>query len=191
MTNVSAKVYKQQQCDEEILQRIANNDPLAFKVFYNVYCQVVQRFISYFDVSGDLRQDIISDIFLSIWVGRKRLPEIVNMDSFLFIVVRNQVIKYKRDKIAQLQVSLDSYDFLPDKSASNAQQQMEQEELKKTIEMAINSLPKRCKMIYLLVKEENMKYSEVAEMLSISKKTVQAQMIIAVKKIGQAIKNIY
>lgn len=190
MKNINSNT-RRQQCDEEIIQRIANNDPLAFKIFYNVYCQTIQRFISFFDVSKDIKKDVISDIFLAIWIGRKQLIEVENMNNYLFIVTRNQIIKYKRNKMAQIQISYDSYDLLlPDKDC-DAQQQMEHEELKSTIEMAINSLPERCKLIYLLVKEENMKYSEVAETLSISKKTVQAQMIIAVKKIGHAIKKIY
>lgn len=178
-------------CDEGILLRIAKNDPLAFKVFYNAYYYTLYRYTYYFETNRELRNDIISDVFMSVWVARENLPNIKNINNYLFISVRNQVLKYKRDKIAHLSVSIDSYENLTEDNLDNAQVDLEKKELSQTVEMAVNSLPERCKLIYLLVKEEGMQYSEVAEMLSISKKTVQAQMIIAVKKLGQAIRNVY
>ena len=55
------------------------------------------------------------------------------------------------------------------------------------IQEAVQSLPPRCKLIFKLVKEEELKYREVAELLNLSVKTVENQMTIALKKIGSAI----
>jgi RNA polymerase sigma factor (sigma-70 family) len=48
---------------------------------------------------------------------------------------------------------------------------------------AIESLPPRCKLIFKLVREDGLKYKEVAEILNISVNTIDVQMAIAVKKI--------
>ena len=52
---------------------------------------------------------------------------------------------------------------------------------------AVESLPSKCKMIFKLVREDKLKYKEVATTLQISVKTVEAQMTIAMKKLRQAI----
>ena len=55
------------------------------------------------------------------------------------------------------------------------------------INTAIAMLPPRCKLIFKLVKEDGLRYNDIAELLNISVKTIDNQMVIAVKKIGKAI----
>jgi len=58
----------------------------------------------------------------------------------------------------------------------NGQQKLEEEELKITIKKAILKLPEKRRRIFELNRFENMKYQQIAEHLSISVKTVEAQM---------------
>ncbi|WP_394803734.1 sigma-70 family RNA polymerase sigma factor [Niabella hibiscisoli] len=55
------------------------------------------------------------------------------------------------------------------------------------INAAINELPDRCRLIFKLIKEDGLKYAEVAQLLEISIKTVENQMSIAVKKLAVVI----
>ncbi len=57
----------------------------------------------------------------------------------------------------------------------------------KKIEEAINDLPPRCKIIFKLIKEDQLRYKEVAEILNVSVKTIDSQLAIALKKISKAI----
>ena len=52
---------------------------------------------------------------------------------------------------------------------------------------SIDELPPRCKMIFKLVREDGLKYKEVAQILNISVNTIDAQMAIAVKRICTAL----
>lgn len=65
------------------------------------------------------------------------------------------------------------------------------EEFKKSIELIVQALPPRCKMVFKLVKEDNLSYKEVAQILDISAKTVDAHLVTAVKRISCAIKSEY
>jgi RNA polymerase sigma-70 factor (ECF subfamily) len=56
------------------------------------------------------------------------------------------------------------------------------------IKQAVDSLPPRCKLIFKLVREDGLRYGEVAEILSLSVKTIDAQMVIAVSKIRESVK---
>lgn len=84
--------------------------------------------------------------------------------------------------ISESQTGRCRYEFLCDKT--NPEQKALDDELKDIIELAINSLPPRCRLIFFMVREENMTYKEVAEVLSISHRTVHAQMCIAIKSRG-------
>ena len=56
-------------------------------------------------------------------------------------------------------------------------------ELAKELEKAVSSLPPRCQLIYRMIREDGLKYKEVAETLDISTKAVENQMLIAMKRI--------
>ena len=80
----------------------------------------------------------------------------------------------------QYQVQLQSIYFDPEKLMLTA-------EMMKRVQKAINDLPPRCQLIFKLIKENGLKYREVAELLNLSVKTVENQMTTAIRKIGQAI----
>lgn len=61
-------------------------------------------------------------------------------------------------------------------------------EMLRKIHDAVEALPPRCKMIFKLVREDNLRYKEVSEILHISEKTVDAQMVIAIKKLSQVLR---
>jgi len=58
-------------------------------------------------------------------------------------------------------------------------------EMLKQIGQTINDLPPKCRIIFKLVKEDGLKYREVAELLQISIKTVEAQMAIALRRVAK------
>ena len=64
------------------------------------------------------------------------------------------------------------------------EEQLLSEELCKAITQAVNQLPERCKLVFLMAKEQGLKYKEIAKILQISEKTVNAQMVIALKKLN-------
>jgi len=60
-------------------------------------------------------------------------------------------------------------------------------EMVEFIQKAIDALPAQCKLIFILIKENDFKYKEVAEILGISVKTVENHLAIALKKISASI----
>ena len=73
-------------------------------------------------------------------------------------------------------VQLNSIYFDPEKL-------MITEEVFRQIRQAVNDLPPRCRLIFKLIKEDGLRYKEVAEILHLSIKTVEAQMAIALRRI--------
>ena len=62
-----------------------------------------------------------------------------------------------------------------------------QKENFRQIEAAINALPPKCKLVFRLIKEEGLRYKEVAELLSVAPKTVEAHMATAYNRIAESL----
>jgi RNA polymerase sigma-70 factor (ECF subfamily) len=93
------------------------------------------------------------------------------------------LIKDKKNKVFSLDeclVEIQSIYFDPEQLMITA-------EMVRRVQHAISQLPPKCQMIFKLVKEDGLKYKEVAELLGISPKTVENQMTIALRKMDQAI----
>lgn len=130
-------------------------------------------------------EEVVSDVFVKLWERRDRLHEIEAPVFYLFTAVKNTCInkltqnkKEKHVSSEYWQVQLDSVFFDPERLMMTA-------EMIRQINQAINTLPPKCKLVFKLVKEEGLKYREAAELLQISVKTVEAQMAIALRRIGK------
>ena len=110
-----------------------------------------------------------------------------NLKIYLYVATRNTAFNYldkqKRtptNSIDDLEAEFTSIYFDPEQLMITA-------EMLALIQKAIDQLPPKCKMIFKLAKEDGLKYREVAEVLSLSVKTVENQLAIALEKIGNTV----
>lgn len=162
------------------------NKKKSFTAFYEEQYERLFRFALYFIPAHDDCKDIIADVFVSIWENWDYLKKLENPNSYIYTSVKNRCLKFlkKQNKfeeyISEFHVSLKFDESTPENDLLTS-------EMKNIIEDALNELPKRCKLIFLMLKDENLSYKEVATILNISEKTVQAQQIIAKKRLIQLI----
>ena len=113
--------------------------------------------------------------------------EVTNFNSYLYGIARHKAISFTRKK--QLE-SIDIEEFSIDlfiRTETTPEDSLISKETIKTINSAINSLPEKTKITFKLIREDNLKYKEVAEILGISIKTVEAHMSIAVRKLRESL----
>ncbi|MDR2921572.1 MAG: RNA polymerase sigma-70 factor [Tannerella sp.] len=174
---------------EILLKRIAADDNEAFRLFYDRYYLQVYRFASYFVDSSLLIEEIVSDVFCIIWQHRKRLSQIDYFERYLYTITKNKAFHYLR---SENKMSLTELDAVSDKLSHDEDPEylIVDKELNVSLKKAIDELPERCRLIFLMAREEGLKYKEIAEILSISEKTVNAQMVLAIKKLTKTLGNI-
>lgn len=173
---------------KELQRRIAiYDDQQAYQELFYLYYKPLLRFANAFVRSHEMSEEIVSDVFIRIWERRSQLSEITNMKVYLYVSVRNMSLKYMLKKQKQVSVSLDDLQVELESQHHDPEQLLLTAELMNRVARAINELPPRCKMVYKLIKEDGLRYREVAEILDISIKTIDNQLAIALKKIGKAI----
>lgn len=172
----------------KLLSRIARNDQSAFEEFYSLYYSRLYKYVCFYVHDEVVRKDLISDVFVNIWHNRANMENVLNLDNYLFISIRNRAIKHIKDSGNHNFIQINELTDNELVEKNEPEQVLINNELHDLIENAINNLPERCRLIFTLIRGEKKTYKEVATILSISEKTVHAQMCIAVKKLGVLIK---
>lgn len=171
-----------------LLVRIAqHNDRKAFESLFQAYYERLFHFSMNFVHSKDLAEEVVSDVFVKVWRNRVKLSSIRNIDTYLYIATKHQSINYVQKY--SLQLATTTSDFDPDKLIEwfNPEKELEYRELLHDIHLAVENLPHQCKVIFKLIREDGLKYQEVAEILSISVRTVETQLFRAIKKLSIAL----
>lgn len=173
----------------ELQQQIAVfEDISAYKKLFHCLFPSIQNFAFSVVKSRQLAEEIASDVLMEVWVRRLKLMEIENLRLYLFASAKNASLKKLKQENRFSPSGLDelNVEFISD--YGNPEELMNGSELEKKVQQAINELPPRCKIIYKLAKEDKLKYSEIAELLEVSIKTIDNQLVIANKRIIDAVK---
>jgi len=169
--------------------RIAQlEDQKAYEELYVSLYKYLYNFAWSFVKSKQLAEEIVSDVFIKVWQKRTTLESINNFKVYLYVATKNISLNYL-GKSKTFSVS-DIQDFSTEliSTYSDPEQLLITSDMMELINSAIAQLPSRCRLIFQLVKEDKMKYREVAEVLQLSCKTVENQVAIAVRKIGNAVR---
>lgn len=134
----------------------------------------------------EVAEEITNDVFVDIWQRRHLLSNVNQPELYLFVCAKNKALLHLKKKSLTFE-SLDQMGDMPCVLQMDPYEQLISSEMLKYINQAIAALPPKCRMIFRLVKENNLKYREVAELLDISEKTVENQMAIALKKLAASI----
>jgi len=169
-----------------LLHRIQyDNDETAFQEFYKENVFKLFQFAFAFVRNEELAEEIVNDVFLRLWQKRNALDKIDNLNVYLYVAVKNTAANYIRKDIRRKQPEIDNLTVSHFYLSPDPEQVMITDELRKTIEHSVNQLPPKCKLIFKLVKEDGLSGNEVAAILRLSYKTVNAQLAIALKKLEQ------
>ncbi len=164
-----------------------HGDQQAFGQMYVAYLPLLLKFAHSIIKNQELSEEIVSDVFIKIWQNRHDIAKIENFKLYLYISTKNTALNYLSRHFRKETVSLEEMSLNILIGAYNPEQLLITSEAVKKINYEIQKLPARCKLIFKLVKEDGLRYNDIAELLNISVKTIDSQMAIALKKISSAI----
>jgi len=158
--------------DLELVRLNSLDDLGAFEEIYDRYAK---KMFSYaFNVLGkkELCEDLVQNIFISLWTKRKD-SKITQLSPYLFRAVKYQIFNQLR---SQKITSEDVAKFNLADTAMNASKMMELDDLKRTLNDYVDTLPKRCRQIFKLSRYQNKSNKEISSELGISVQTVKNQI---------------
>ncbi len=121
-----------------------------------------------------LAEDIVQNIFMSVWERRQKLKSIYSIKSYLYQCVYNEFINQHRKKNSLLTFEKEYINTL-----NSILEEDDGNDLTKLIAIVkaeIQNLPPKCKEVFILGKQEGLTYAEIAEHMGVSFRTVENQM---------------
>lgn len=160
--------------DKELIELLGKDGEraieLLFQQYYAYLCRSAYRILP----DRQLVEDLAQEVFIELWRRRNRLRISTSLKAYLRRAAVNKALNYIRD---HRKVFLEREEHLPLSDPSpDARLQMEADELQELIDEAIDGLPERCRLVFILSRFEDMTYNEIAAQLGISVKTVENQI---------------
>ncbi|MCX6333059.1 MAG: RNA polymerase sigma-70 factor [Bacteroidia bacterium] len=173
--------------DNEIIRRIRQGDKGQFEsLFRSSYVSLV-RYAKTIIQDHDTAEEIVQDLFFRLWQDRQKIKIESSLNGYLFRAVHNRCLHWLShsrvvDKHAREMV------YRETEMTESPLDIIQYNELQQKIAKVIEKLPERCGQIFCMNRFEGLRYTEIAEKLSVSVKTVEANMGRALKEFRKALK---
>jgi RNA polymerase sigma-70 factor (family 1) len=170
--------------DSELLALASKGDEAAFTELYNRYWGKAFNFIFRVVKQRDATEELVSDIFTRLWVGRELLKDIESLDAFLYSVCRNRGIDFLRSvsRRERLQQAVARQVAQGGTSLSeNADQKLLDSETQRIILEAVQELSPQRARVFTMSRMQYMSQEQIAETLGLSVNTVKTTMNRALK----------
>lgn len=156
--------------------RIKLGDEQAFELLFRKYYIRMCGFANKFLNDPEESREIVQEVFIKIWEGREDIDPDDSLKAYIFKITQNQSLnRLRRKKIESKYVEIYKLVY-SEHSEFTSHETLLARELEDNISTAMNTIPPKCRRVFELSRLEGLKYSEIAKVLNISVKTVEAQM---------------
>ena len=166
--------------DKEIWDEIKNNDKKSFEILFNRYYDSLCLYSFGMVRNEEAAKEIVNDVFLKIWIKRNIIVITYGIRPYLYRSVFNACSDYIKQNHTLLKYSFFEVDDKIKETLCTSEDSifvvLENEDIQKDIQAAIELLPPQCKTIFCLNRFELLTYNEISERLNISINTVKTQM---------------
>src|SRR5450759_718998 len=175
---------------QQLINSIKQGDIAAFETLYKKYyiflCLIAEHIVR----NPSDAEEIVTDVFVKIWNIREKINITSSIKAYLVKAVHNTSINFlERNKISNKltdRLNNSNYKILAWDS-DYPLGQLYEKEIMNILEHGISALPDACQQIFMLSRNENMKYIEIADKLGISINTVKTQMKIALARLRETL----
>lgn len=163
-----------------------------FEKLYKLYYPKMFAFAKNYVPANEDAENIVQDVFLVLWERKEEIEVSFTLTTYLFTLVKNRCLNFLRHKLIEEEYNSQVKEELGFKlyalEAFDYSYQSE-EELQEIIRHALDTLPERCREVFIKSRIEGLKYKEISDELGISVNTVENQMVTALKKLRVALKD--
>jgi RNA polymerase sigma-70 factor (ECF subfamily) len=175
--------------DISVLKKIKEGDVYTFEKVFRLYYSPLCLYAAGITGKMYIAEEIVQELFYVCWKEREKLQILHSLKSYLYGAVRNRSLQY----IEHREVTNRHREMIllktNDNNTSTPQDLLEYKELEDLINRTLDKLPERRLRIFRMHRFEGKKYAEIASELSLSVKTVEAEMTKALQILRKEIEN--
>lgn len=174
---------------KQLQGQIEKSNQQAFEDLYRLFFSRLFNFSMLYVHTKEAAEEIVNDIMIKVWNKRDNISSIENLETYLFVAVRNHSLNYLQ-KYSHYHIAIEPESGMAEViNIHNPEKEMEWKEINLKLHMAVEQLPDQCRTVFKLIKEEGFKYKQVAEILGLSPRTIETQLFRAIKKLSVVLKD--
>jgi len=166
----------------ELFEGIKLRNKMAFDTLFRKYYTLLCRFSYAICYSKEDAEESIQEMFINLWEKAPMLQIETSVKAYLYTSARNYTLNTIQKQQTELR-HLGEYAGLVEDNESEAS--LDDSQISQLIRIGVSTLPEKCREIFIMCKQEGLTYDEIAEYLNVSKKTVDNQMGIALRKLRE------
>jgi RNA polymerase sigma-19 factor, ECF subfamily len=176
--------------EENIFQSIRQGSLDSFEVLFRTYYKELCNYVYQYFNDKDTAEEIVQDLFYKLWVKKETLIIRKSVRSYLYKSAYNNTMLLLREKNTRKMTDVipENAEMIP---VNEPDELLQASELEIAVQSTMSSMPKKVRRIFELSRFEGLKYKEIADRLSISIKTVEANMGKALKLFRKKLKEYY
>lgn len=172
--------------EKEVISNLRKGDKETFEQLFHENYKNLVLYAKKFVMDTEIARDLVQDIFIYLWEKRQKLTINKSLSSYLFRAVRNASINHlkresnKENYVKEFLINLNAGSYKTSAS-EDVHELVVHKDLSERIETIIETLPEQCRNIFKMSRFRGMKNKEIAEIYSISPRTVETQIYRALK----------
>lgn len=161
-------------------------DRESFNQVFRRYYSPMVRFCIRYVADSDIASEIVQDLFVKLWSNREKISFNTSFESYMLTSVRNSALTYINKERSHAEANLRV--FSEESDNTDPSETLQSNNLEESYRKILKDMPEKRREVFLASRYDGLKYSEIAEKLGISQKTVEAQMSAAIKQLKDGLK---
>ena len=171
-----------------LVERVRAGDQSAIEELFYTYYKGLCHFTLGMTHSRDDVEDLVQDIFVRIWINREIWDPKGSVKAYLFRAARNQALNFIKNRTSHQLSAPDGEDELPSPQDTEPSNYLDHKDTRAVVNNAISKLPHKCRLVFVLNRQEELSYSEIADVLGISERTVENQISRALRILRKSLR---
>ena len=182
--HISAMTYSA-YTDKALLQLLQDDNEMAFTVLFERYRNKLFYYLRKHTKSNEIAEEIVTDIFIKLWEGRKLADQITDLGAFIHKVGYYKAMDFLRTTARHAVLQQAYIDRMENGTVKTADELLMDTEAQTLLYKAINQLPGQRRKIYRLSREMGLTHKQIADALHLSPSTVNNAMTAATRSIAR------
>lgn len=174
--------------EEHLLTLVSVGNEQAFRKIFDSYKDKLFNYVYRITDNEEMAEEIVMDAFMKIWTNRTDLSGISRFDSYLYTIVRNQAFNSLK-RAAHEALIIKELTLVNTEYQNLTEDTIIYNDYRNLLRRAVNQLPPQQRRVYILSRDQGMKYDEIALELNLSKNTVKGHLKKAISSLRTVLTN--
>lgn len=165
----------------DFLSLLKSGDAKAFELIYELFADKLYHYVNRRVNNKEISEDIVQEIFVSLWSKRESLEITNSLDAYLFGAAKFQILTYIRSNQVCKEYADNFMLFNKERTDNSTEEMMNLKDLQHNLNTSISELPEKCRTAIHMSRIKHEPISRIAEHMNISKRTVENYLSHALK----------